>query len=117
MARELAHLAQSDFRARFRLNAKDRETAQTKGDALLRQHALEIITKRLAPAQIANDGHQTPIKGHPVFTAQHATACCCRTCLMKWHGITPGHALTYAEKAFVNRTHHRLDQSRSCQTR
>lgn len=36
MARELAHLAQSDFRARFRLNAKDRETAQTKGDALLR---------------------------------------------------------------------------------
>ena len=51
MARELAHLAQSNFRARFRLNAKDRETAQTKGDALLRQHALEIITKRLAPAQ------------------------------------------------------------------
>ena len=44
MARELAHLAQSDFRARFRLNAKDRETAQTKGDALLRQHVLEIIT-------------------------------------------------------------------------
>ena len=40
MARELAHLAQSDFRARFRLNAKDRETAQTKGDALLRRHAL-----------------------------------------------------------------------------
>lgn len=60
MARELAHLAQSDFRTRFRLNAKDRETAQTKGDTLLRQHALEIITKRLAPAQIANDGHQTP---------------------------------------------------------
>ena len=56
---------------------------------------------RLAPAQIANDGHQTPMKGHPVFTAQHATACCCRTCLMKWHGITPGHALTDAEKAFV----------------
>ena len=48
-----------------------------------------------------NDGHQTPIKGHPVFTAQHATACCCRTCLMKWHGITPGHALTDSEKAFV----------------
>ena len=45
MARELAHLAQSDFRARFRLNAKDRETAQTKGDALLRQHVLEIITE------------------------------------------------------------------------
>ena len=49
MARELAHLAQSDFRARFRLNAKDREAAQTKGDALLRQHALEIITKRVLP--------------------------------------------------------------------
>ena len=50
MARELAHLAQSNFRARFRLNAKDRETAQTKGDALLRQHALELLTTRLAPA-------------------------------------------------------------------
>lgn len=101
MARELAHLAQSDFRARFRLNAKDRETAQTKGDALLRQHALEIITKRLAPAQIANDGHQTPIKGHPVFTAQHATACCCRKCLEKWHHIPAGRELSAAEQRYV----------------
>ena len=97
MARELAHLAQSDFRARFRLNAKDREAAQTKGDALLRQHALEIITKRLAPAQIANDGHQTPMKGHPVFTAQHATACCCRQCFAKWWRVPAGRPLSEKE--------------------
>ncbi len=30
--------------------------------------------KREAPAYIPNDGKQTPMRGHPVFLAQHATA-------------------------------------------
>ncbi len=29
-------------------------------------------------AEPRNDGKQTPFRGHPVFTAQHATATCCR---------------------------------------
>jgi uncharacterized protein DUF4186 len=36
-------------------------------------------------------------RGHPVFFAQHATACCCRRCLEKWHGIARGHELTPQE--------------------
>jgi Domain of unknown function (DUF4186) len=35
----------------------------------------------------ANDGKQSPFKGHPVFIAQYAMATCCRGCLAKRHGI------------------------------
>ena len=28
-----------------------------------------FIAKRIAPADIPNDGKQTPMRGHPVFTA------------------------------------------------
>ena len=48
-----------------------------------------FINKRLAPKDIPNDGKQTPMKGHPVFISQHATATCCRNCLYKWHKIEP----------------------------
>jgi len=37
---------------------------------------------------------QTPMRGHPVFIAQHATATCCRGCLAKWHRIAQGQPLT-----------------------
>ena len=36
-------------------------------------HLKDFIAKREAPAYIANDGKQTPMRGHPVFIAQHAT--------------------------------------------
>lgn len=41
-------------------------------------------------AFIPNDGKQTPMRGHPVFVAQHATAACCRECIRKWHTFAPG---------------------------
>jgi hypothetical protein len=41
------------------------------------------------------------MRGHPVFAAQHATACCCRGCLQKWHQIPPGRALTLSEQAYI----------------
>jgi len=41
------------------------------------------------------------MRGHPVFVAQHATGCCCRSCLAKWHGIAPGRPLDPAEQAYV----------------
>jgi exodeoxyribonuclease V alpha subunit len=59
------------------------------------------VSKRLAPDVIPNDGKQTPMRGHPVFIAQHATACCCRGCLMKWHHIPMWRALTPEEQAYV----------------
>ncbi|MDD5463125.1 MAG: DUF4186 family protein [Methylococcales bacterium] len=48
-----------------------------------------------------NDGKQTPFRGHPVFVAQHATACCCRSCLEKWHRIPKRRALTPDEEAYI----------------
>lgn len=49
----------------------------------IRQHAKDFIANREAPAYIANDGKQTPMRGHPVFIAQRATATCCRECMAK----------------------------------
>ena len=79
-----AALSRSRFRSRFRLGLKDRQ----------------YICDR-APAFIPNDGKQTPMRGHPVFIAQHATACCCRGCLEKWHKIPSGRALTAAEQEYI----------------
>lgn len=94
-------LGRSRFRSQFHLNAKDGQYLVSKGMATVLQHARDFVAKRLAPAIIANDGKQTPFKGHPVFVAQHATACCCRGCLQKWHGIAAGHELTLVERAYI----------------
>lgn len=96
-----AALAKSTFRRRFRLGPKERRYLEERGlDAVL-AHAREFITTRLAPAHPANDGKQTPMRGHPVFLAQHATATCCRGCLRKWHGIPAGRQLTDEEVRYI----------------
>ena len=92
-----AQLARSKFRSRIRLGNKDRQYALAKGTDVVREHARSFIAKRLAPAQPANDGRQTPWRGHPVFVAQHATATCCRSCLENFHGIAKGRELTEQE--------------------
>lgn len=94
-------LQQSSFRAGFKLNSKDRAYLQTKGLCIVLNHAEDFIAKRLAPATIPNDGKQTPMRGHPAFVAQHATACCCRGCLQKWHRIPQGRMLTLDEQAYI----------------
>lgn len=94
-------LATSPFRARFRLGPKERAYLADRGMAVVLEHAADFITKRLAPARPANDGKQTPMRGHPAFIAQHATATCCRGCLAKWHGIPAGHALSESEQRHV----------------
>jgi len=94
-------LARSAFRRRFTLGPKERAYLLAKGRATVMAHAATFIAQRLAPAMPANDGKQTPFRGHPVFIAQHATATCCRGCLAKWHGIERGDALTDAEQAHV----------------
>ncbi|GLT01456.1 DUF4186 domain-containing protein [Sphingobium jiangsuense] len=88
-----ASLARSPFRSRFRLGPKERACYRDKGAERISSHAADFIAKRLAPAHPAKDGRQTPMRGHPVFIAQHATATCCRTCLRKWHGIAEGRPL------------------------
>lgn len=96
-------LSHSKFRSSFYLNQKDRDIIANKGLATIREHAHQIIAKRLAPAVIPNDGKQTPMRHgtSPVFIAQHATACCCRGCLEKWHHIPKGRALTTQEQNYV----------------
>lgn len=94
----LARLKKSDFRARFYLSEKDRQYIAEKGVDTIRRHAADFIRMRLAPAEIPNDGKQTPMRGHPVFIAQHACACCCRGCLDKWYHIPKGRELTENEQ-------------------
>jgi hypothetical protein len=97
----LARLSQSAFRRRFVLRDAERTYIASKGLALVIEHAHAIVAQRLAPAEPANDGKQTPFRGHPVFVAQHATATCCRGCLAKWHGIPKGRLLSPGEQAYV----------------
>lgn len=94
-------LRHSDFRSRFRLSNKDRAYLHDRGLPTILMHATDFIEKRLAPASPANDGKQTPWRGHPVFVAQHATATCCRSCLEKWHHIHRGQELTTVEKMYI----------------
>src|SRR3569832_889389 len=94
-------LKRSPFRAKFRLGPRDQAYLREKGFEDVAAHAKRFIAERLAPAQPANDGKQTPWRGHPVFVAQHATASCCRGCLAKWHDIDKGHELTAEERAHV----------------
>lgn len=89
-----AKLARSKFRSRFHLGAADREYCCRQGLAVIREHAAAFVRTRLAPAHPDNDGRQTPMRGHPVFIAQHATALCCRGCLSKWWHAAAGRELT-----------------------
>jgi hypothetical protein len=94
-------LAKSQFRAKFHLQDRELKLLHDKGLDSIMQHAHDLITQRLAPAIIPNDGRQPPWHGHPVFIAQHATACCCRGCLEKWHHIPEGRSLTESELDYV----------------
>jgi hypothetical protein len=101
-AREiLDNLQNSEFRRKIRLGKKEADYLNQKGLETVLEHAADFIEKRLAPAQPANDGKQTPWRNHPVFVAQHATATCCRGCLAKWHDIPKGQELNETEKRHV----------------
>ena len=98
-------LAKSQFRSSFYLTSKDKVYIQDKGWEKIEQGTRETIARRLAPAFIANDGRQTPMRHgiFPPFIAQHATGCCCRGCLEKWHGIPKGRPLTMREQIYLTR--------------
>jgi uncharacterized protein DUF4186 len=98
-----SRLSGSPFRARFKLGENERAYVAQRGLPTVLDHARDFVAKRLAPAEPPNDGRQTPMRGHPVFIAQHATATCCRSCLAKWHAIPAGRALDEAEQAHVVR--------------
>ena len=94
-------LDNSKFRSSFRLKQKDIDYINEKGLNTIRQHAKDFIAKREAPAYIANDGKQTPMRGHPVFIAQHATATCCRECIRKWYKMQLGKKLSQVQRDYL----------------
>lgn len=95
-----SRLASSPFRSRFHLDMKDKQYIESKGMQVIEKHTLDFVSTRLTMNN-PKDGKQTPMKGHPVFKAQHATGCCCRGCLFKWHGIDSNHELTEEEKNYI----------------
>ena len=99
----LERLSQSKFRASFRLSEKDLAYLEEKGFDTVRRHAQDFVRLKLAPAEPLNDGKQTPMSGHPVFKAMHATACCCRSCLEKWYHVPRHRELTEEEQAAIVR--------------
>src|SRR3546814_16788803 len=107
-----AGLATSRFRSRFRLGEKEHTYLATRGLPIVLDHAADFVEKRLAPAEPVNEGKQTPMRGHPVFIAQHATATCCRSCLAKWHGIPAGRLLAVDEQRPVVGAIARRDRKR-----
>ena len=98
---KLAALKQSKFRSKFKLAQKERDYTAAKGFKTIKDHAFQFVIARLAPDFPKNDGKQTPMRGHPVFIAQHATATCCRGCIQKWHAIEKGRALDEKEMQYI----------------
>ena len=94
-------LGRSAFRRRFHLDAGMRRYIAERGLDEIRRHAWDFVRERLAPARPANDGRQTPMRGHPVFLAQHATATCCRGCMNKWWHVPLGRELTQEQQSKI----------------
>ncbi len=97
----LDRLSKSKFRSSFHLKDKDILYIEDKGIDKIRNHAYDFVTKRLADTSNVTDGKQTPMKGHPVFIAQHATGTCCRSCLEKWHHIRKNKNMTEDDIKYV----------------
>lgn len=98
---KLNSLSESKFRNSFKLSDKDKNYILDKGICKIIEHAYDFVNERLVSDKILNDGKQTPMKGHPVFIAQHATATCCRGCLYKWHNISKNKKLTDNEINYI----------------
>lgn len=97
----LRKLSKSNFRSHFKLRDNEMNYVKNRGMDVIRSHANDFVNNRLASANPKNDGKQTPMRGHPVFIAQHATATCCRSCLFKWHGIKPNKVLSADEREYI----------------
>ena len=94
----LEKLERSQFRSSFHLTKKELAYLEEKGMDVMRRHAEDFVRQKLAPAEPIDDGKQTPMSGHPVFKAMHATACCCRGCLNKWYRVPLHRELTELEQ-------------------
>lgn len=99
--KKLETLSKSKFRNSFHLNKKLIAYIDKNGLNKIEEHAENILIKKIKDKNPINDGKQTPMKNHPVFIAQHACACCCRSCLEKWHKIPKGRELKENEIKYL----------------
>lgn len=79
-----ARLAKSKFRSRFHLAESDRAYIESKGMETIRRHCEDFIRTRLAPPILSMTGDRLRCADIQFFVAQHACACYCRDCLVKW---------------------------------
>jgi hypothetical protein len=96
-----SRLARSKVIENLDMGEPEIEYVKSRGVDILQLHAADFVRKRLAPAEPKNDGRQTPLKGHPVFIAQHATGTSDRQKLAKFHGIERGVELTEKDISYV----------------
>ncbi len=68
--------------------------ARRKGRIKLRAAAEHRLRRSIGTKDPTWDGRQTPKQGNILYYAQHALACCCRTCLEYWHNIPQDVELT-----------------------
>lgn len=97
---KLNSLSKSKFRSSFHLRKYMIDYINDKGMNTIESHTEDFIEKNLSKL-LPNDGKQTPMKGHPTFIAQHATATCCRGCIEKWYKIPKDKELNIKEKKFI----------------
>ena len=97
---KIENLSKSKFRSSFHLRKYMIDYIKKNGLDKIRMDAYDFIKERISDTSKFIDGHQTPMKAHPVFIAQHATATCCRNCLYKWHHIEKNRQLTAHEIDF-----------------
>ncbi len=68
--------------------------ARRKGRVKLREAAENRLRRSIGTKDPVWDGRQTPKQGNILYYAQHALACCCRTCIAYWHDIPQSAELT-----------------------
>jgi len=75
--------------------------ALRKGRIGIRERVEIELHNKVGVEQPFRDGIQTPKEGNIIYYAQHALACCCRSCLEYWHGIPKGRALEDEELEYL----------------
>ena len=99
----LYSLSKTKFRGSFHLNNNMKNYVTEKGMDKIENDAYQFIKNRIAPKNPKNDGKQTPMKAnsHPIFIAQHACGCCCRSCLERIHHISKNKELSKDEIDYI----------------
>ena len=97
---KIESLSKSKFRSSFHLRKYMIDYINKHGLEKIKEDVYYFIENRISDTSKVVDGHQTPMKNHPVFIAQHATATCCRNCLYKWHHIEKNRLLNEHEIDF-----------------